>query len=73
MSLYQPGILATPVPAHARHLFFDLTSLQELPAALDRLARFADGQAAVVGFGESLVRALGPWHRGGCASSRPRR
>ncbi|WP_207883264.1 Dyp-type peroxidase [Pseudomonas sp. 30_B] len=59
MSLYQPGILATPVPAHARHLFFDLTSLQDLPAALDRLVQFADGQAAVVGFGESLVRALG--------------
>lgn len=59
MSLYQPGILATPVPAHARHLFFDLRSLQDLPAALDRLVQFADGSAAVVGFGESLVRALG--------------
>ena len=59
MSLYQPGILATPVPAHARHLFFDLKSLQDLPAALDRLLQFADGERAVVGFGESLVRALG--------------
>lgn len=59
MSLYQPGILATPVPAHARHLFFDVKSLQDLPVALDRLLQFADGEGAVVGFGESLVRALG--------------
>ncbi|SDK94587.1 putative iron-dependent peroxidase [Pseudomonas delhiensis] len=59
MSLYQPGILATPVPAHARHLFFDLQAAEHLPAALDRLLRLADGEAVVVGFGESLVRALG--------------
>lgn len=59
MSLYQPGILATPVPAQARHLFFDLQAAEHLPAALDRLLQLADGERAVVGFGESLVRMLG--------------
>ncbi|MDF3933973.1 Dyp-type peroxidase [Pseudomonas citronellolis] len=59
MSLYQPGILATPVPAQARHLFFDLQDAGQLPAALDRLLRLADGEALVVGFGASLVHALG--------------
>lgn len=59
MSLYQPGILATPVPAQARHLFFDLQAAEHLPAALDRLLQLADGERAVVGFGESLVRVLG--------------
>ena len=59
MSLYQPGILATPVPAQARHLFFDLQAAEHLPAALDRLLQLADGESAVVGFGESLVRVLG--------------
>ncbi|WP_371367475.1 Dyp-type peroxidase [Pseudomonas sp. QL9] len=59
MSHYQPGILATPVPSQARHLFFDLQSVEHLPAALDRLQRLVDGMGAVVGFGESLVRALG--------------
>lgn len=59
MSLYQSGILATPVPPQARHLFFDLQSAEQLPAALDRLQRLVDGSAAVVGFGESLLRALG--------------
>lgn len=59
MSHYQPGILATPVPPQARHLFFDLHAVEHLPAALDRLQRLVDGAAAVVGCGESLVRALG--------------
>ncbi|KSW22160.1 MULTISPECIES: Dyp-type peroxidase [unclassified Pseudomonas] len=59
MSLYQPGILATPVPAQARHLFFDLQAAEHLPAALDRLLQLADGESAVVGFGASLVRVLG--------------
>lgn len=58
MSHYQPGILA-PVPPLARHLFFTLESLEDLAAALDRLAHFADGEATVIGLGESLVRALG--------------
>lgn len=59
MSYYQPGILATPVPPHARHLFFALESVEALPAAIDKLLQLVDGKAAVVGFGESLVRALG--------------
>lgn len=37
MSYYQPGILATPVPPQARHLFFALESVEALPAALDKL------------------------------------
>lgn len=59
MSSYQPGILATPVPLQARHLFFALESVEALPAALDKLAQLADGKRTVVGFGESLVRAMG--------------
>lgn len=59
MSYYQPGILATPVPPQARHLFFTLESAEALPAAIDKLALLVDGKTAVVGFGESLVQALG--------------
>jgi len=59
MSHYQRGILATPVPAQARHLFFALESVADLPAALDRLTQWLAGQAAVVGLGESLVKAMG--------------
>jgi len=59
MSHYQPGILATPVPSQARHLFFALDMADALPAALDRLTQWLAGQSAVVGFGESLVKALG--------------
>lgn len=59
MTPYQPGLLATPVPPHARHLFFMLESVAALPAALDRLAALADGDAVVVGLGESLLQALG--------------
>jgi len=58
MSHYQPGILATPVPPQARHMFFALESAAALPAALDNLLRLVDGKSAVVGFGESLVKAL---------------
>ncbi|MBH8611328.1 Dyp-type peroxidase [Pseudomonas mohnii] len=58
MSHYQPGILATPVPPQARHMFFALESAAALPAALDNLMQLVDGQSAVVGFGESLVKAL---------------
>ena len=36
MSYYQPGILATPVPPQARHLFFALESVEALPAAIER-------------------------------------
>lgn len=58
MSHYQPGILATPVPPQARHMFFALESAAALPTALDNLMQLVDGQSAVVGFGESLVKAL---------------
>lgn len=58
MSHYQPGILATPVPPHARHMFFALESAADLPAALDKLVLLVDGTSAVIGFGESLVKAL---------------
>jgi putative iron-dependent peroxidase len=58
MSYYQPGILATPVPLQARHMFFALKSVDALPAALDKLMQLVDGKSAVVGFGESLVKAL---------------
>jgi putative iron-dependent peroxidase len=59
MSYYQPGILATPVPPQARHLFFALESAESLPAVIDKLVLLVDGKSAVVGFGESLVQALG--------------
>jgi putative iron-dependent peroxidase len=59
MSYYQPGILATPVPPQARHLFFALESAEALPTVIDKLVQLADGKSAVVGFGESLVQALG--------------
>jgi putative iron-dependent peroxidase len=58
MSYYQPGILATPVPAQARHLFFALQSVEALPQAIDNLMNLVDGKSAVVGFGESLAKAL---------------
>lgn len=58
MSYYQPGILATPVPPQARHLFFALESVEALPQAIDNLLTLVDGKSAVVGFGESLVKAL---------------
>ncbi|ACO76274.1 Dyp-type peroxidase protein [Azotobacter vinelandii CA] len=56
MTLSQPGILAA-IPSLACHLFFSLESVEELPAALDRLSTLADGETIVVGFGESLLRA----------------
>lgn len=59
MSYYQPGILATPVPPQARHLFFVLQSADALPAAIDQLMTLVDGKSAVVGLGKSLVSALG--------------
>lgn len=59
MTPCQPGILASPIPAQACHLFFALESAEALPAALDRLSQLADGEAVVVGCGAALVRALG--------------
>ncbi|NIE75859.1 Dyp-type peroxidase [Pantoea sp. Ap-967] len=56
---FQQGLLATPVPAHARHLFFSLQSPEALPAALDALLPQVDGQQLVLGIGAPLVKALG--------------
>ncbi len=59
MTHAQPGILATPVPAQARHLFFALETTEALPAALDQLATRVDGETIVAGLGPSLLQALG--------------
>ncbi|MBC3436558.1 Dyp-type peroxidase [Pseudomonas sp. BW16M2] len=56
---FQPGLLATPVPAHARHLFFALDSLEALPAVLDQLLPQVDGQRLILGVGAPLAKALG--------------
>lgn len=58
MSQHQKGILA-PLPSQARHLYFSLESADGLDGALAELKRLADGDALVVGFGASLVQALG--------------
>ena len=59
MSLYQPGILAKPVPSQGRYMFFALRSVEALPAALDVLSQWVDGKSVVAGFGSPLVMALG--------------
>lgn len=59
MTLCQPGILANPVPPHARHLFFALDNPADLPQALARLVERVDGETMVVGLGASLLHALG--------------
>ncbi|QXH58900.1 Dyp-type peroxidase [Pseudomonas maumuensis] len=56
---FQQGLLATPVPAHARHLFFALDSLEALPAVLDQLLPQVDGQNLILGVGAPLAKALG--------------
>ncbi|MFY9961777.1 Dyp-type peroxidase [Pseudomonas sp. Hg5Tf] len=56
---FQPGILAAPVPAQARHLFFTLQSPAALPGVLDALLQQVDGSRVVAGFGAPLVHALG--------------
>lgn len=56
---FQQGLLATPVPAHARHLFFTLQSPEALPAALDALLPQVDGEQLILGVGAPLAKALG--------------
>ncbi|MDR2307508.1 MAG: Dyp-type peroxidase [Paucimonas sp.] len=56
---FQQGLLATPVPAHARHLFFALDSLEALPAVLDQLIPQVDGQRLILAVGAPLAKALG--------------
>ncbi|MBI4247311.1 MAG: Dyp-type peroxidase [Candidatus Rokubacteria bacterium] len=58
MAKSQQGILA-PAPSVARHLFFVTTSREGVALSLRALRDIADGDAAVVGLGQSLVRALG--------------
>lgn len=61
MNRFQPGILAA-VPAAARHLHFALApgaTATDVARALAALAERADGDAVVVGLGESLIAALG--------------
>src|SRR5574337_977224 len=52
----QPGILA-PIPPLACYLTFSLAG--DPGAALRRLDELADGERLVVGFGDSLLRAIG--------------
>lgn len=56
---FQQGLLAKPVPAHARHLFFSVQSVEALPAALDALLAQVDGLRLILGVGTPLVKALG--------------
>ncbi|MCG8295182.1 Dyp-type peroxidase [Pseudomonas entomophila] len=56
---FQPGLLATPVPAHARHLFFALNAVEALPAVLDQLLPQVDGKTLVLAVGAPLAKALG--------------
>lgn len=53
----QTGILA-PVPAAARHLFFEVASPRGVVAALRALRGCADGNAVVVGIGQSVTQLL---------------
>lgn len=59
---YQPGIF-DPVPPVARYLWFTLADpavdAGTIKEALARLSPLVDGSDVVVGFGPSLVRALG--------------
>lgn len=56
---FQQGLLATPVPPHARHLFFALHDAQALPAVLDGLLAQADGHGLLLAVGAPLAKALG--------------
>lgn len=58
MSESQAGILE-PLPAIGRYLRFGLGVTDALPTALRALQQRADGRQLVVGFGASLVLALG--------------
>jgi putative iron-dependent peroxidase len=48
-----------PIPAHARHLFFDLNPAADCRSALHSLAAQCDGRSAVLGIGLEVTRALG--------------
>ncbi|WP_342648753.1 Dyp-type peroxidase [Pseudomonas sp. REB1044] len=56
---FQQGLLATPVPVHARHLFFALQQIDAAAAALEALLGEVDGRSLIVGIGLPLSKALG--------------
>lgn len=58
MNKVQRGILAD-VPQVGRHLLFSIMPGGDLIPALESLREIADGEATVVGLGQSLVLALG--------------
>lgn len=55
---YQQGILNSPVPVAARHLFFSIHNSENAADAVHALAKMVDGENLVVGFGVSLLQAL---------------
>lgn len=48
-----------PIPAHARHLFFDLSPSARPHAVLQKLAAACDGQSVVLGIGIGVAKSLG--------------
>lgn len=48
-----------PIPAHARHLFFDLKPSAHPRASLQNLAAACDGRSVVMGVGLGVAQALG--------------
>jgi putative iron-dependent peroxidase len=48
-----------PIPAHARHLFFDLKPAASPRATLLELAAVCDGQSVVMGIGIAVAQVLG--------------
>ena len=58
MSHLQSGILASPVPKYARHLFFNIADAACVGDALRTLAQLADGKQLLVGIGEPVSFAL---------------
>jgi putative iron-dependent peroxidase len=51
--------LFEPIPAHARHLFFELIPSANPQAALQKLAAACDGRAVVLGIGQPVADAVG--------------
>ena len=58
MNTPQPGILL-PLPNLARYLSFSLAEKSRISQSLQSLSELANGKSTVVGFGASLVSALG--------------
>lgn len=55
---FQPGILDS-IPPLSRYQFYSIAHGEGCTEALDRLRELVDGDTLVVGFGESLIHALG--------------